>query len=120
MTNEGLSRSGEEGLRKRLDEALVLLGTTEQLRKDLNAPGLELPINGPAAFEALRGQVLEVLLEREQQGAHAFGLVLNRVDLTEGAFRQAVGAGGLDQLAAVVVVRCLQKVLARERYAGRG
>ncbi len=120
MTNGLLSESREEGLRKRLDEAVVLLSVVEQLRKDLNAPGLVLPTVGPTAFESLRAQVLEVLGERERQGGHALGLVLNRVDLTEGAFQQAVRAGGPDQLAAVIVLRCLQKVLARERYAGRG
>ncbi|HEX2616569.1 MAG TPA: hypothetical protein VHL57_03450 [Flavobacteriales bacterium] len=119
MANEGLSTSGSSGLRKRLDEAVVLHGTVGQLQKDLNAE-LDLPEVGEGAFEALRGQVLRVLEERQGRGAHAFGLVLNRVDLTEGAFSQAMAAGGLDELAARIVLRCLQKVLARERFAGRG
>lgn len=120
MANEGLSTSGNSGLRKRLDEAVVLLGTVEQLRKDLNTEAVDLPPVGLEAFERLRQQVLRVLEERQGRGAHAFGLVLNRVDLTEGAFRQAMAAGGLDELAARIVLRCLQKVLARERFAGRG
>jgi hypothetical protein len=108
------------GLRKRLDEAVVLAATTDQLRKDLNAPDLRLPTVGDEAFEALRAQVLLVLEERQAAGAHAFGLVLNRVDIPEQAFRRTVEDGGLEALSAAVVLRCLQKVLARERYAGRG
>lgn len=120
MTNGHLSRTGDGGLRKRLDETLILHATVLQLRKDLGAEELPLPEVGEGAFEALRAAVLEVLEERQARGAHAFGLVLNRVDLTEGAFRRAVDLGGLPELAGRVVVRCLQKVLARERYAGRG
>ncbi|MFT3884140.1 MAG: hypothetical protein QM724_01545 [Flavobacteriales bacterium] len=114
-----MSTSGGGGLRKRLDEAVVLHATVMQLGKDLNAD-LDLPPVGEEAFERLRAQVLTVLEERQRRGAHAFGLVLNRVDLTEGAFRQAMDAGGLDELSARIVLRCLQKVLARERFAGRG
>ena len=120
MANGELSTSGAGGLRKRLDEALVLLGTVQQLRKDLNTDDVPLPEVGEMAFGTLRKAVLHVLEERQSLGAHAFGLVLNRVDLTEGAFRQALDAGGLDELAGRIVLRCLQKVLARERFAGRG
>lgn len=120
MSNEGLSRTGDAGLRKRLDEAEVLLGTVLQLRKDLHSEHVEVPPVGEEAFEQVRSQVLGVLEERQARSAHAFGLVLNRVDLTEAAYREAMRAGGLDELAGRVVLRCLQKVLARERYAGRG
>lgn len=120
MSNDGLSRTGGDGLRKRLDEAEVLLGTVLQLRKDLHSEQVELPPVGEGAFERLRAGVLQVLEERQARSAHAFGLVLNRVDLTETAYREAMRAGGLDELAGRVVLRCLQKVLARERYAGRG
>lgn len=118
--DQGLANITPDGMRKRLDEAVVLASTTAQLRKDLNAPGLPLPEVGDDAFERLRTQALEVLEERQAAGAHAFGLVLNRVDIPEGMFRRIIAEGGLDQLAAAVVLRCLQKVLARERYAGRG
>lgn len=117
--NEGLSKTeGNGGLRKRLDEAVVLLRTVEQLRKDLREDGLQGPPVGDGAFEALRAQVLEVLGRREAEGPHAFGLVINRVDLTERQLRAAMAAGGLHALAGAVVLRCLQKVLSRMRYAG--
>lgn len=115
-----LANNTDGSIRKRLDEAVILRATTDQLRKDLHEPGLRLPKVGLTAFEALRTQVLKVLEERQAAGAHAFGLVLNRVDISERQFREAVRTNGLEQLAAMVVLRCLQKVLARERYAGRG
>ncbi len=99
--------------------ARVLAATTAQLRKDLNAPHLALPAVGDGAFEALRLQVSDILDQRQRMGAHAFGLILNRVDIPEGQFRRIIADGGLEQLAPAVVLRCLQKVLARERYAGR-
>lgn len=122
---EGLSKTGAEGddpgaLRKRLDEAVVLQATVAQLRKDLREEALELPEVGEGAFEELRTQVLKVIQDREREGAHAFGLVVNRVDLTEHQMRAALAAGGLRGLAGAVVLRCLQKVLSRMRYAGLG
>lgn len=119
MSNEDLSRTDDAAPARRLDEAIVLAATVAQLSKDLNSDRVATPAVGQAAFEALRADVLAVLLERQAAGAHAFGLVLNRVDLTERAYAQAIALGGLEQLAATVVLRCLQKVLARERYAGR-
>jgi hypothetical protein len=113
--NTGPSDMAPGGLHQRLLEA-----TTAQLRKDLDAPALRMPAVGDAAFEELRAQVLRVLEERAAMGAHAFGLVLNRVDIPEAAFRRTMAQGGMPQLAAAVVLRCLQKVRARERYAGRG
>ena len=108
-----------KGLRKRLDEAVVLLETVAQLRKDLREEALTLPAVGDGAFEDLRVQVLAVIEERDREGAHAFGLVVNRVDLTEHQMRSAM-AGGLHGLAGAIVLRCLQKVLSRKRYAGLG
>lgn len=116
--NEGLSKTEGEGLRKRLDEAVVLARTVEQLGKDLREEGLRQPPVGDGTFEELRTQVLRVLQEREEEGAHAFGLVINRVDLTEHQLRAAMAAEGLYGLAGAVVLRCLQKVLSRLRYAG--
>ena len=122
--NEGLSRTGPEeepgGLRKRLNEAVVLMNTVMQLRKDLRTEDLREPEVGDAAFEALRSQVLAILEEREGEGTHAFGLVVNRVDLSERQLRAAMAAGGLHALAGTVVLRCLQKVLSRMRFAGLG
>lgn len=123
--HEGLSKTGTEdegpsGLRKRLDEAVVLLETVAQLRKDLRAEALTLPKVGEGAFEELRTQVLAVIEERDREGAHAFGLVVNRVDLTEHQMRSAMAAGGLHGLAGAIVLRCLQKVLSRMRFAGLG
>lgn len=120
MGEELPGTAGGSGLRRRLDEAAVLEGTVQQLRKDLRAEGLALPAVGEAAFEDLRAQVLAVVQERERDGAHAFGLVVNRVDLTERQVREALAAGGLHALAGSIVLRCLQKVLSRMRYAGRG
>lgn len=116
--NEGLSKTEAGGLHKRLDEAVLLGRTVEQLRKDLRAEDLQEPPSGEGAFEALRAQVLRVLEDREREGAHAFGLVVNRVDLTEHQLRSAMAAGGLHALAGAVVLRCLQKVLSRMRHAG--
>jgi len=121
--NEELSKSRNEddgytGLRKRLDEALVLLETVAQLRKDLRAEDMRAPAVGEGAFEELRAQVLGIVEDRQREGAHAFGLVINRVDLTERQVKAAMAANGLNGLAGGIVLRCLQKVLSRMHYAG--
>ena len=123
--HEGMSKNepegeGGSGVRKRLDEAVILQATVIQLRKDLREEALELPKVGGTAFEELRAQVLAVVVERDREGAHAFGLVVNRVDLTERQVRSAMAAGGLHGLAGAIVLRCLQKVLSRMRFAGLG
>lgn len=120
--NDGLSRTRDDGggLRKRLDEAVVLRQTVVQLRKDLREEAIAEPAVGAGAFEQLRARVQEVLEARQQEGAHAFGLVVNRVDLTEHQLHAAVREGGLHGLAGAVVLRCLQKVLSRMRFAGLG
>ena len=120
--NEGLSKTGSEddgskGLRKRLDEAAVLQATVAQLQKDLREEELQFPEVGEGAFEELRTQVLRTIEEREREGAHAFGLVINRVDLNERQVQAAMAAGGMNALAGSIVLRCLQKVLSRMRYA---
>ncbi len=106
-----------KGLRKRLDEAVVLQATVVQLRKDLRAEELTVPPVGEGAFEDLRTQVLAIIMVREQEGPHAFGLVVNRVDLTEHQLGSATAADGMNGLAATIVLRCLQKVLSRIRFA---
>ncbi len=120
MNGELSESGGTAGLRKRLDEAVVLQRTVQQLRKDLREEGLPEPGVGPGAFEELRAGVLRVLEHKQREGAHAFGLVVNRVDLTEPQLRAAMAAGGLYGLAGTVVLRCLQKVLSRMRFAGLG
>lgn len=102
-----------------LDRAEVLEATVAQLRKDLNAPDLAVPRAGEGAFEALRAQVLPVVEQRHRQGQHALGAVLYRVDLPEAHARRSMAAGGLPELAGQLVLRALQKVLTRMRYAGR-
>lgn len=121
--HEGLSKTEGEaagGLLRRLDEAVVLCETVAQLRKDLREDALGAPEVGDGAFEQLRAQVLKVIGERDREGAHAFGLVVNRVDLTEHQVVAAMADGGLHGLAGAIVLRCLQKVLSRKRYAGLG
>jgi hypothetical protein len=119
--NAELSKAGDGArLVKRLDEAVVLQATVAQLCKDLREEEIPVPATGDAAFETLRARVLAILEQREREGAHAFGLVMNRVDLTEHQFHAAVGAQGLNGLAGAVVLRCLQKVLSRMRHAGLG
>jgi hypothetical protein len=74
---------------------------------------------GQGAFEELRAQVAAVVAQREQAGAHAFGLLVNRVDLTEAASAtRPWPPSGLHGLAGAMVLRCLQKVLSRMRHAG--
>lgn len=114
--DQGLSTTGG-GLRKRLDEAAILLATVAQLRKDLDLPGLVEPPVGEAAFEALRSDVFIALEEWTTGNAAAFSRAINRVDLTERQVDAATGRGGLSELAGVMVLRCLQKVLLRLHFS---
>ncbi len=110
---------GAGALRKRLDEAVVLQATVAQLAKDLDVADLRTPPTGQEAFEAVRAQVLTAL-ERMQAGSGSgLSRAVNRVDLTEVQVNDALGRGGLVELAGLMVLRCLQKVLIREHYAGR-
>lgn len=110
---------GGGALRKRLDEAVVLQATVAQLAKDLDVADLRTPPTGQEAFEAVRAQVLTAL-ERMQAGSGSgLSRAVNRVDLTESQVNDALGRGGLVELAGLMVLRCLQKVLIREHYAGR-
>lgn len=118
MANEELSRSGD-ALRRRLDEQEVLLFTVQQLRKDLDEPELALPSVGHEAFERLRAEVKARLDLWQRAGSASMARAINRVDLTETQVNGALEAGGLHELAGAMVLRCLQKVLLRERYAGR-
>lgn len=118
MANEELSRTDQQ-LRKRLDEADVLFQVGQQLRKDLDEPDLVLPPVGDEAFERLRTEVKARLELWQRSGSASLARAINRVDLTEAQVNKALEMGGLHQLAGAMVFRCLQKVLLRERYAGR-
>ncbi len=115
---EELSTSAS-GLRKRLDEAEVLMAVVLQLRKDLNHEDVPLPAVGEQAFEAVRASVLAIMEDWQRTGSSALSRAINRVDLTEAMVERALGRGGPNELAGVMVLRCLQKVLIRERFAGR-
>ncbi|MGV3636171.1 MAG: hypothetical protein ACO1NQ_00865 [Flavobacteriales bacterium] len=116
-----MSRSDEQGLRLHLDRSEVLLATVEQLRKDLatDAEGIQAPHDPADAFEQLRAQVLPVLQALANSGDHALRVAMYRVDIAQAHFQRAVDAGGLHTLAGEVVLRALQKVLTRRRFAGR-
>ena len=116
--NEELSTTGGSEVRRWLDQAKVLADTVAQLGKDLNVHDLATPEVGEGAFEALRAQVLPILEARQRQGQHALGVVLYRVDVPEAHAKRSMAAGGLPELSAQVVLRCLQKVLTRMRFAG--
>ncbi|HRH36779.1 MAG TPA: hypothetical protein PK760_00445 [Flavobacteriales bacterium] len=119
--NNDLSKEGGEGVVRSLDRAEVLVSTVEQLRKDLSLSNEELPqpAVGEEAFETLRTHVLEALERWTRTNTLAFSRAVNRVDLTERMVNNATDRGGLHELAGVMVIRCLQKVLSRHRYAGR-
>lgn len=119
MANDEVSRTGE-GLRKRLDEAEVLQETVHQLRKDLGEEAIRLPPVGDAAFESLRADVERQLDEWQRMGSIQLSRAINRVDLTERMVNDAMARGGLHELAGTMVLRCLQKVLLRKRFAGTG
>jgi hypothetical protein len=116
-----LSISGGGGIERHLDRVEVLRSTVEQLRKDLalDAEQLPLPALGDEAFELLREAVLPVLEALEVKGAHALQVAMYRVDIPEAHLRRTMSYGGLQALAGEVVLRALQKVLTRLRYAGR-
>lgn len=104
-----------------LDRAEVLAETVAQLRKDLGLSVEELqgPAVGEGAFESLRSTVLVALVSWQRSGSASFARAINRVDLTERMVSGAMERGGLHELAGSMVIRCLQKVLSRHRYAGR-
>lgn len=115
------STTGGTDLQRHLGHAEVLERTLDQLRKDLALGSTELsaPADPANAFEDLRVQVLPVLRTLEERGAQAVKVAMYRVDIPEPHLRRAMAAGGLDALAGEVVLRALQKVLTRLRFAGR-
>ncbi len=119
--NTDLSKPGEHGLQRHLDRAEVLSSTVAQLRKDLVQSELEFPEpgTGDGAFEALRAQVLPILAHLSDRGMHDLQVAMYRVDIPEAHLKRTLAQGGLHALAGECVLRELQKVLTRLRFAGR-
>lgn len=119
--NTDLSKPGMDAPQRYLDRTEVLLATVEQLRKDLSLDpeALALPEVGETAFEELRAGVLPVLETLQNKGGQALRTVLYRIDIPEPHFRRTMAQGGLPALAGETVLRALQKVLVRLRFAGR-
>jgi len=120
MVNEDLSKAGGGDIARYLDRAEVLRETIAQLTKDLAQPanGI-LAAEGDAAFEELRVQVLPVLERLHDQGPYALQVAMYRVDIPEAHLRRTLAHGGLHALAGECVLRALQKVLTRLRFAGK-
>ena len=119
--DKDLSKSPTGGIQRYLDRAEVLRSTVEQLRKDLNLEEEDLaePAVGEGAFEELRAGVLPVLKGLLATGPHALQVAMYRVDIPEAHLRRTMAQGGIEGLSGEVVLRALQKVLTRLRYAGR-
>jgi hypothetical protein len=119
--NNELSKPGSEGLQRFLDRTEVLASTVAQLRKDLALTDDELPEPpvGDQAFEMLRTKVLPHLEALQRQSAIALQTAMYRVDIPEAHLRRTMASGGLHALAGECVLRALQKVLTRLRFAGR-
>ena len=100
-------------LQRYLDRGEVLASTVTQLRKDLSLSEQELPMPdvGDEAFETLR--------KLQQKNQHALQVAMYRVDIPEAHLKRTMAGGGLHALAGECVIRALQKVLTRLRYAGR-
>jgi hypothetical protein len=119
--NNGLSKGEDGGVQRWLDRAEVLASTVAQLRKDLSMSETELPLPavGEEAFEELRAAVLPRLETLQRSGMTTLQVALYRVDIPEVHMRRTLSNGGLHALAGECVVRALQKVLTRLRFAGR-
>lgn len=119
--NSDLSKPDERGLARHLECAEVLEQTVQQLRKDLALSDAELPgpVVGEGAFEELRAAVHPVLLRLDRMGGQALQASMYRVDIPEAHLHRTLNAGGLHALAGECVLRALQKVLTRLRFAGR-
>ena len=119
--NNDLSKPGNEGVQRFLDRAEVLASTVAQLRKDLSLSDAELPVPevSEEAFEVLRAAVLPRLEELQRQSTTGLQTAMYRVDIPEAHLRRTMALGGLHALAGECVLRALQKVLTRLRFAGR-
>lgn len=116
-----LSKPSDGSIARFLDRADVLRWTMEQLRKDLSVDEVQLPEPevGEGAFEQVRPFVLRRLEQLQDMGSSALQQAMYRVDIPEAHLRRTMAAGGLHALAGECVLRALQKVLTRLRYAGR-
>ena len=85
----------------------------------MDAEALPEPLVGEEAFEQLRERVLPRLQELQRRGVSALQVAVYRVDIPEVHLRRTLALGGLHALAGECVLRALQKVLTRLRYAGR-
>lgn len=119
--NNELSKPGSGDMQRYLDRAEVLRDTVQQLRKDLALSEAELPLPavGEEAFEQLRTLVLPRLQHLHSRGVPALQAAMYRVDIPEAHLRRTMQLGGLHALAGECVLRALQKVLTRLRFAGR-
>jgi len=116
-----LSRTDHSSLAHYLDRAEVLEATVVQLSKDLSLSDDQLPIPelSEDAFESLRAIIQPRLEVLHGKGAHALQVAMYRVDIPEGHLQRTLSMGGIPLLAGECVLRALQKVLTRLRYAGR-
>ena len=119
--DKDLSISSDGPPSRYLDRAEVLIATVQQLRKDLalSDEALMIPPSNNEAFEHLRGRIETELRDLDVKGRDALRIAMYRVDIPEIHFLRTLTAGGLHALAGEVVLRALQKVLTRLRYAGR-
>lgn len=119
--NNTLSKPTPDDLQRFLDRSEVLNATVEQLRKDLSMDPEQLPLPpvGEQAFESVRSAVLPRLEALYAQGPHPMQVAMYRVDIPEAHLRRTMASGGVHALAGECVLRALQKVLTRMRFAGR-
>ncbi|MCB9178885.1 MAG: hypothetical protein H6590_05635 [Flavobacteriales bacterium] len=115
-----LSVHDQEVMRRSLERREVLLLTIAQLVKDLHLDegAIRVPVDPAQAMEDLRDQVVPVLDRLDQQGRQVLRSALYRVDLPGSGVDRLLAAGDHGALAAMVVLRCLQKVLTRLRFKG--
>ncbi len=118
---DGLTDPGAQGMQRWLDRAEVLMATVAQLRKDLSMSDNDLPEPpvGEEAFEQLRAYVLPRLEALHRTSVAALQTAMYRVDIPEPHLKRTMALGGLHALAGECVLRALQKVLTRMRFAGR-
>lgn len=85
----------------------------------MDEQALPLPEVGETAFEQLRSNVLPRLEELHGHSQTSLQTAMYRVDIPEAHLRRTLSVGGLHALAGECVLRALQKVLTRMRFAGR-